>query len=222
MACAIAFASPCAERLTKTTVEFLRPLLGYSLLAVLLIPHSPAPRLRYSKDSSERTVIGPSLPPWSRDGAAAFGVLSAALALRWAAVPDPKRPSRASGTRCAFRVPQTVPVTLKHHRGKVRCRWLAEVGHSAWAPLRKSQRSNAPLRVGINRPAPRLLGACAIEKRPELFVSTDAPPSGKFALSLRACWGGEVRPVWFDYSDGVVRWLSLIRCWRRCARSRAG
>jgi hypothetical protein len=67
------------------------------------------------------------------------------------------------------------------------------------------------------------MGAChaaidLAEKHPELFVSTDAPPSGKFALSLRACWGGEVRPVWFDYSDGVVRWLSLIRCWRRCAR----
>jgi hypothetical protein len=43
------------------------------------------------------------------------------------------------------------------------------------------------------------MGAChaaidLAEKRPELFVSTDAPPSGKFALSLRACWGGEVRP----------------------------
>jgi hypothetical protein len=30
----------------------------------------------------QNDAIGPSLPPWSRDGAAAFGGLSAALALR--------------------------------------------------------------------------------------------------------------------------------------------
>jgi hypothetical protein len=45
----------------------------------------------------------------------------------------------------------------------------------------------------------RLCGAChaavdLAEKRPELFVSTDAPPSRKFALSLRVCGAG----AWFQ------------------------